>query len=356
MAMSSATTDRVTALKEFDDTKTGVKGLVDSGITSLPAIFHHPNICLSIPSATHLSIPIVDLSFPRPITVDLIRSACQDWGVFQLINHGIPLSTIENTISAVRSFHELPTTIRSQHYTRAQGATFMYYSNEDLFLSSAATWKDTLKVSFGPVQSQLNQIPEVCRSELVAWDEQVKEVAREVMGMMCEGLGVSSGRLEELTCLEGRALAGHFAPACPKPDRTLGSAAHTDVGVLTVLIQDEIGGLQVKSMRDECWVDVKPIPGALVVNVGELLQIISNDEYKSVEHRVLANSTNEPRISIGVFFNPGKREEVDLYGPLPELISLDKSVFYRSLKMSEHVKAFRGKAISCNCITKHFKL
>ncbi|KAH7655997.1 Iron/ascorbate family oxidoreductases protein [Dioscorea alata] len=274
MAMSS---DRVTALKEFDDTKTGVKGLVDSGITSIPSIpsiFHHPKICLSIPTATHISIPTVDLSLPRPFAVDLIHSASRDWGIFQLINHGIPLSTIEDTISAVRSFHELPTTIRSQHYRRAHGATFMYYSNPDLFLSSAATWKDTVKVSFGPVQPEVDQIPEVCRSELVAWDEQVKEVARKVMGMMCEGLGVGPGRLEELTCLEGRTLAGHFYPPCPEPDRTLGSVAHTDVGVLTVLIQDEIGGLQVKSTRDECWIDVKPIPGALVVNVGDLLQVI----------------------------------------------------------------------------------
>ncbi|KAM0952770.1 putative oxoglutarate/iron-dependent dioxygenase, non-heme dioxygenase domain-containing protein [Dioscorea sansibarensis] len=273
MTMFSATTGRVTALKEFDDTKTGVKGLVDSGIASVPAIFHHPNICFSISSATHLSIPTVDLSLPRPIAVDLVRSACRDWGFFQLVNHGIPLSTIENTISAVRSFHELPAAIRSQHYSRVHGAPVRYFSNTDLFLSSAATWKDTLKVSFGPVRPELDQIPEVCRSELVAWDESAKEVAREVMGMICEGLGVGQGRLEELSCLEGREMVGHYYLPCPEPDRTLGTVAHTDVGVLTLLIQDEIGRLQVKFMRDECWVDVKPIPGALVVNVGDLLQV-----------------------------------------------------------------------------------
>ncbi|KAM0952769.1 putative oxoglutarate/iron-dependent dioxygenase, non-heme dioxygenase domain-containing protein [Dioscorea sansibarensis] len=356
MATSSAITDRVPALKEFDDTKTGVKGLVDSGITSLPAIFHHPNICLSIPFATHLSIPTVDLSLPRPIAVDRIRSACRDCGFFQLINHGIPLSTINNTISAVRSFHELPAAIRSQHYTRVPRAGVSYFSNMDLFLSVAANWKDTLQVTFSPVQPDVDMIPEVCRSELVAWEEQVKEVGREVMGMMCEGLGVSPGRLEELTCLEGRWLVGQYYPPCLEPDRTLGSVAHTDVGVLTVLIQDEIGGLQVKCMRDECWVDVKPILGALVINVGELLQIISNDEYKSVAHRVLANSSNEPRISVAFFFNPGKREDADLYGPLPELISPEKPACYRKLKMSEHAKVFLGKAVTCNCITQHFKL
>ncbi|KAM0952767.1 putative oxoglutarate/iron-dependent dioxygenase, non-heme dioxygenase domain-containing protein [Dioscorea sansibarensis] len=330
MAMSSAMTDRVTALKEFDDTKTGVKGLVDSGITSIPAIFHHPNICFSIPSATHLSIPTVDLSLPRPIAVDLIHSACRDWGFFQLVNHGIPLSTIENTISAVRSFHELPAAIRSQHYRRAPGAGVSYFSNLDLFLSAAANWKDTLKVTFGPVPPEVDRIPEVCRLELVAWDEQVKEVAREVMGMMCEGLGVSPGRLEELTCLEGRGLAGQYYPPCPEPGRTFGSAEHTDAVVLTVLIQDKVGGLQVKSLRDASWVDLKPIPGALVVNVGDFLQVISNDEYKSVQHRVIANSTKEPRVSVVVFFNPGRREDMDQYGPLPELLSNEKPIFASS--------------------------
>ncbi|XP_039145216.1 1-aminocyclopropane-1-carboxylate oxidase homolog 3-like [Dioscorea cayenensis subsp. rotundata] len=355
MAMSSAMTDRVTALKEFDDTKTGVKGLVDSGITSIPVIFHHPNISLSIPSTTYLSIPTVDLSLSRPIAVDLIRSACRNWGFFQLINHDIPLSTIENTISAVRSFHELPATIRSQHYRRTPGAGVSYFSNLDLFLSEAASWKDTLKITFGPVPPEVDQIPEVCRSELVAWDEQVKEVAKQVMGMMCEGLGVKPARLEDLTCLEGRGLAGQYYPPCPEPDRTFGSAEHTDAVVLTVLIQDKIGGLQVKSLRDESWIDVKPIPGALVVNVGDFLQIISNDEFKSVQHRVIANSTNEPRVSVAVFFNPGSKEDMNLYGPLYELISNEKPACYRNFNMSELVNIFLAKAVGCKSITEHFK-
>lgn len=270
----ASSTDRTIALKEFDDTKTGVKGLVDSGMTSLPAIFHHPRAHLSMPAATsHLSIPTVDLSVPRPIAVDLIRSASRDWGVFQVINHGIPLSTIQNTTSAIRSFHELSAAERSQFYTRSRDPGFSYNSNLDLFLSAAATWKDTLRVSFSPIRPDVDQIPEVCRAALVTWDECQKEVAREVMQMMCEGLGVDPKRLEAMTCLEGRTTVAHYYPPCPEPDRALGTVDHTDAGLLAFLIQDQIGGLQVKSETDECWVDVKPIPGALVVFVGELLQV-----------------------------------------------------------------------------------
>lgn len=73
-------------------------------------------------------------------------------------------------------------------------------------------------------------------------------------------------------------------------------------------------------------------------------------------HRVLANSSNEPRISVAFFFNPGKKEDVDLYGPLLELISPENPACYRNLKMSDHSKLFLGKAVTCNCITQHFKL
>ena len=81
-------------------------------------------------------------------------------------------------------------------------------------------------------------------------------------------------------------MAGHYYPPCPEPDRTFGLVDHTDPGILAVLIQDKIGGLQVKSMRDECWVDVKPIPGALVVNVGDLLQVCSLSKPRSLVSHV----------------------------------------------------------------------
>ena len=88
---------------------------------------------------------------------------------------------------------------------------------------------------------------------------------------MCEGLGVETSRLKEMTCLEGKVMVGHYYPNCPQPDLTVGLAYHTDAGVLTVVQQDHVGGLQVK--YDGEWMDVKPVPGALVINVGDLLQV-----------------------------------------------------------------------------------
>ncbi|KAJ6826949.1 1-aminocyclopropane-1-carboxylate oxidase-like protein 3-like [Iris pallida] len=117
-------------------------------------------------------------------------------------------------------------------------------------------------------------------------------------------------------------------PLVPRAGADEGPRGAHRSGVVTLRRRRRVGGLQVKWEGEDgqCrWVDVEPVEGALLVNVGDLLQMISNDEYKSVEHRVVANSHKEGRVSIAVFFNPGKRGETDLYGPLPELVSPEKT-------------------------------
>lgn len=84
----------------------------------------------------------------------------------------------------------------------------------------------------------------------------------------------------------------------------MGITPHTDPGIVTVLLQNRIKGLQVKHGGE--WVEVSPVHGGLIINVGDFLQIVSNGEYKSVQHRMVANSEKEPRISIVMFFNLSK--------------------------------------------------
>lgn len=130
----------------------------------------------------------------------------------------------------------------------------------------------------GPTRLDPERIPPVCRAELLEWDEHVMTVGRALMRLLAEGLGADAGSLEEATCLEGRVMVCHYYPPCPEPEMTVGTAEHTDPGVLTVLLQDDVGGLQVKRYLEggeSVWVDVKPVPGALVINVGDLMQVSS---------------------------------------------------------------------------------
>ncbi|KAK9276741.1 hypothetical protein L1049_006277 [Liquidambar formosana] len=349
--------DRAKEVKQFDDSKIGVKGLVDSGITTIPRIFVHQPESLIRPKPTTRSesnlILTIDLSSDcRSTMVDQIRQASSTLGFFQITNHGISQDLLDRMISSIIAFHEQPTEIKARFYHRNSSTGVAYSSNVDLFQSKAASWRDTLQMRMGPTMPEHDAIPEVCRTAVIEWEREVGRVGEVLMRLLCEGLGLEEGRLKEMTCLDGKVMVGHYYPYCPQPDLTLGLAWHTDPGVLTVLLQDQVGGLQVK--YGEEYVDVKPLPGALVINIGDILQIISNDEYKSVEHRVLANPSSEPRVSIGVFFNPINRE--GMYGPLPELIMPEKPAVYRQFIYSEFMKKFFTKELDGKSLPNFYRL
>lgn len=127
-------------------------------------------------------------------------------------------------------------------------------------------------MKLGPEKPDSEEIPEICRHEVVEWNKEVKRLGEELMELLCEGLGVKKDSLKELTFTEGRLMVGHYYPYCPQPDLTVGITSHTDPGVLTILLQDHVGGLQVK--HGDSWVDVKPVRGNLVINVGDICQVM----------------------------------------------------------------------------------
>ena len=132
----------------------------------------------------------------------------------------------------------------------------------------------------------------------------------------------------------------NYYPICPNPELTIGVGRHSDVSTLTFLLQDSVGGLYVQKMETDHWIYVPPVDGSIVINVGDALQIFSNGKYKSAEHRVAANGSNN-RISVPIFFNPRPH---DIIGPLPEVLKNGEKAIYKSVLYSDYVKHFFRKS------------
>ncbi|XP_004986772.1 1-aminocyclopropane-1-carboxylate oxidase homolog 1-like [Setaria italica] len=178
----AAQSDRAALLKAFDEACTGVRGLVESSVSSVPALFVHLDPYASAPLAPlGVSIPVVDLSLPAPAATE----AARNWGFFHLINHyqalGIPEDYPARALAAVRAFNEVPAAERSTHYGRSMAGRVSYFSNVDLFRTSAASWRDTVQIAFGPQRPDPARIPTVCCEELLEWDVHATAVGRALL-------------------------------------------------------------------------------------------------------------------------------------------------------------------------------
>ncbi|KAL2463648.1 2-oxoglutarate (2OG) and Fe(II)-dependent oxygenase superfamily protein [Forsythia ovata] len=250
--------DRVKELKAFEDTKAGVKGLVDSGIVNIPKIFIRPPDELAEElkyGRNNLQVPVIDFTRIESHNrskkiIDEVRQASKEWGFFQLVNHGIPLSVLDGMLNGIRRFHEQDAEVKKEYYSRDQTKKVIYGSNVDLYTSRAANWRDTLTISMMfSYHVEPHELPSICRSAIMEYINQVTKLGEVVFKLLSEALGLKPEHLGgTLECGRGRALVCHYYPACPEPNLTLGTSKHTDPPFLTILLQDQIGGLQV--LRD----------------------------------------------------------------------------------------------------------
>ncbi|KAL3517677.1 hypothetical protein ACH5RR_020266 [Cinchona calisaya] len=344
-------------VEAFEETKAGVKGLVDSGVVKIPKFFIQTPASATANKTTNgdrddllLQIPAVDLQgigshddgARRKMAVDKIRRAAETWGFFRIINHGVPVSVMDGILNATRRFHEQPKEDKMHLYSRDGSKKVRFFTINGPFQeNNVANWKDTLAFNFPDDLVDDQHLPLVCRKQVAEYMEHMIKLRDVLSELLSEALGLSKDYLARIQCMKSTYLSCLYYPPCPEPDLAVGVFKHSDAIFLTILAQDNQGGLQV--LHQDQWVDVLPVPGTLLANIGDLMQIISNDKFKSVEHRVLARSVGS-RVSTACFFFPSSTHLFKPYGPIKELLSETKPPLYREVSNTEYTTTYLKNA------------
>ncbi|XP_059644937.1 feruloyl CoA ortho-hydroxylase F6H1-3-like [Cornus florida] len=323
----------------------GVKGLAEMGLSALPKQYIQPleERAGTIKIASGESIPVIDMSnWDDPKVAESICDAAEKWGFFQIVNHGVPLEVLEDVKKATHEFFGLPAEEKIK-YSKGQSLTnnVRFGTSFSPVAEKALEWKDYLSLFYVSEDDASAFWPPGCKDQALEFMKRSEFVIRRLLEALMNRLNVKEiDQTKEFLLMGSKRINLNYYPKCPNPELTVGIGRHSDVSTLTVLLQDNIGGLYVRKMDgDVSWIHVPPVNGSLVINIGDALQIMSNGRYKSIEHRVIANGSNT-RISIPIFVNP---RPGDVIGPLPEVLESGEKPIYKEVLCSDYVKHFFKK-------------
>ncbi|KAK7360586.1 hypothetical protein VNO77_02593 [Canavalia gladiata] len=296
--------------------------------------------CLSDVSSMH-PVPIIDLKGHDDGLIQNISDACQNLGLFQVINHGVPPDLCQNVLHALLNFFQLPPEERALFFTEDHSKPvkiFNYYFKGD-DQKKVTNWSETFSHPWHPTQDFTHHLPTnppQYRDVFGAYAKEIGTLMNRLLSLMSKGLGLEEGSLvKRLGDRPNFYSQANYYPPCPEPDLTMGLNEHTDITALTILQQlDQVPGLQVKC--DENWVAVDPVPGALVIVLADQMQVLSNGRYKSPVHRAVTNRLF-PRLSLAMFYAPNDETVI---GPIEELIDKEHSPIYRNYKYKEYMEEF----------------
>nr|GLL20520.1 gibberellin 3-beta-dioxygenase 1-like [Ipomoea trifida] len=290
-------------------------------------------------SSTQQSVPLIDLEDPQAL--QKIKMACENWGVFQVTNHGVPVALLAQIQHQAHRFFELPPE-QKLRVMRSPASFTGYGSTRISQFFSSLMWYEGFTVAGSPLEHARLLWPQdysaFC-TVIEDYQEQMMGLAEKIVSLMFKSLGLSAGEDVEWVEPNGHCkstysfLQLNSYPSCPDPTRAMGFAQHTDTSLITLLYQSGTGrGLQVYGPNLN-WVDVEPISNAIVINLGDLMQIISNGQFKSVLHRAIVSKAHH-RISVAYFFGPNKNIEIS---PSPKLIKGSDFPMYRPISWNEYL-------------------
>lgn len=290
------------------------------------------------------TVPVVDISDPSATSLSELEQACCAHGFFLLSGHGLD-DIIERTWAQTRAFFDAERAMRVE-IMRTEDNPLGYYDRE------LTKRRRDHKEVFDFIDPNLEAadarnrwpsgLPEL-RPTLAEYFSSFSDLAERTLSLLHDTLGLDAHARSTFvnSARSSSVRLNHYTVGDPVPAEErdglvqLGDTAlgfHTDPGVLTLLLQDDTGGLQALD-HDDVWIDVPPTPGTVVVNLGDCMQAWTNDRYRAAVHRVLPMTVSR-RFSIPYFSNPARES---IIRPIPELAG--DHPHYRPFAWSEFTAA-----------------
>ncbi|KAH6835307.1 2-oxoglutarate and oxygenase superfamily protein [Perilla frutescens var. hirtella] len=274
-----------------------------------------------------MAIPVIDFSKlngeERAKTLAQIATCCEEWGFFQLINHGISEELLDRVKKVASECYRVERETGFKNSKPVQLLSDLIEKESDERVENV-DWEEVFLLS----DENSDEWPTRTlgfKVTMQEYREELKKLAIQVMEVMDENLGLPKGYInkafnggEDTTNSAFFGTKVSHYPPCPHPEKVNGLRAHTDAGGVILLFQDdEVDGLQI--LKDGVWIDVQPMKNAIVINTGDQIEVLSNGRYKSVWHRVMARPDGNRR-SIASFYNPSLKATIE---PAAELVAAE---------------------------------
>ncbi|KAM0950186.1 putative flavanone 3-dioxygenase [Dioscorea sansibarensis] len=285
------------------------------------------------------NVPLIDLNLTdMSLLISQISYACHTYGFFQVVNHGIEKEVLLKVMEIAKEFFRLPVEEKMELYSDDPSKKIRLSTSFNVTKETVHNWRDYLRLYCYPLEEFLPLWPSkplLFKDVMSTYCKEVRELGFKLLGLISLSLGLEEGCIKEVLGEQEQHMAMNYYPPCPQPDLTYGLPAHTDPNALTILLQDQqVAGLQV--LREGKWIAVNPVPNALVINLGDQLQALSNGKYKSVRHRAVVNTGNE-RLSVASFLCPCSTA---IIGAPKMLIDDGAPSVYRNFTYDEYYKKF----------------
>lgn len=311
------------------------------------------------------SIPLIDISGLRePTDTDArhsvaaqLRDACENVGFLYITNHGIDQGVFDAAIEATRSFFHAPLEEKQKVATNANNRGFnaigkalmdgaKYHDDKEFYQIGLDLPADDPDVLAGQPLRGSNVWPEGredFRAAMSTYYEEIGKLGAQVL----RGVAISLGLAEDFFVGRyakplQRTQVVYYPSRPPETDpENFGVAPHSDYGCITLLYQDNVGGLHVKNKAGE-WIEAPPVEDSVVVNIGDLLERWSNNRFVSTKHMV-RNRSGQERMSIATFYDPDFTAMVD-----PRDLGLDEGTeaLFEPVSAGDHIVGRIRRSIS----------